>query len=557
MFRNRRARVSVEALQRLGKAAVRSKGVKQVAMALAATTRLSADAAQQVMTEAFSSQKIGLRDTAAIARFKRRLAELAPEAADAIARIPNSTVLRPNDVASYLNQAALASAPLRGVPAVVIKSPTAEARRRFGNEFGKAFEQKASDRLVKYLYQPKMRNIRETLGETNQAVVLEFAPSSPAAGMEDLRDDELTDGRMGRVAEKRNTFLAKVATVRADLERSVQSSGTESALDVGSVVDVCWLNGTLRTVTSAGKIADMASEASLNRIGLPRFLARELDVTNATVGALAFRTKHNVMGAGITVAVLDGEVDPSHPALAGRVLQRKNFSREPWGFPDPHGTGVAGIIATASDTISGMAPAVIVANYKLFASNPALRTTDFDGALAIQQAVEDGALVINCSWGVGMAGDGTSREARACDAAWDLGVVLVKSAGNKGPAASSMTSPADARGVIVVGATDRQGKLLQDYSSRGPAGGKPGPDLVAPGGATGNAGIRSLKPGGTTGVIGRGTSFAAPHVSGLIALLLAHNKALLPDQIRAHLVSQCQPLKGIPAAFAGAGLIVL
>lgn len=300
----------------------------------------------------------------------------------------------------------------------------------------------------------------------------------------------------------------------------------------------------------------MAEDPSVTRIGIPRLLEKELNVTGVTIGAIAFRAHTGFTGKDILVAVIDGEVDSKHPALAGRVLQKKNFTGEAWGTPDHHGTGVAGIIASAQNKLMGIAPGVVIASYKVFATNQSAQGTDFDATLAVQQALEDGVRIANCSWGIGPATDGTSREARAFDRAWDLGMILVKSAGNKGPGAGTLTSPADARGVIVAGATDRKGKRLQDYSSRGPVAAKPGPDVLTPGGSDGD-GIRSLMPGGGTGDIGMGTSFAAPHVAGLAALLLQQNPNSTPDQIRAMLIAKASPIAGNTVAGCGAGLVKL
>src|SRR5262249_48295813 len=144
---------------------------------------------------------------------------------------------------------------------------------------------------------------------------------------------------------------------------------------------------------------------------------------------------------------------------------------------------------------------------KVLATNRSLNGDDFDGALAIQQAVEDGVHIANCSWGAGPVREVPSREARACDEAWALGLAIVKSAGNNGPAGHTLTTPADANGVIVVGATEREGTTVQDYSSRGPARSNVRPHLVAPGGIAGGAGITSCLVGGGFGDCGAGTSF--------------------------------------------------
>lgn len=133
-------------------------------------------------------------------------------------------------------------------------------------------------------------------------------------------------------------------------------------------------------------------------------------------------------------------------------------------------------------------------------------------------------------------------------------MVIVKSAGNAGPHPGTLTTPADAEGVIVVGATDRNGRRVESYSSRGPTANRERPHLVAPGGSE-LAGIQTCRPGGKFGSAGHGTSFAAPHVAGLAALILDRNPHLLPDAVRKALVDCCTPLKTGDVNTQGAGLI--
>ena len=117
----------------------------------------------------------------------------------------------------------------------------------------------------------------------------------------------------------------------------------------------------------------------------------------------------------------------------------------------------------------------------------------------------------------------------------------MKSAGNRGDGSQTLTTPADAEGVIVVGATDRAGSAVQSYSSRGPTGGGlTRPHLCAPGGSP-EDGITSCLVQGGFGNVTHGTSFAAPHVTGLAALLLANDPALDPDEVRDLLIAACTP----------------
>ncbi len=405
----------------------------------------------------------------------------------------------------------------------------------------KPFATKASDRLIQALDIRMYATERESLAPSQpspQFMVLELdtptvlpapVPELAAAVPASVRKAATfaTGYRTQRARELRDYFYSTIAPMRAALEKKLARPAAivrESLQDLGSATDLCWLNGTMRAVAQPKAVADIVGDPKITRIGIPQALSRELNITGVTIGAIRFRKANPVTGKGVVVAVIDGEVDATHPALKDRVMQKKNYTREPWGHPDIHGTGIAGMVGSADAKFQGMAPGVMIANYKIFNTDGPEPPSDFDATVALQQALEDGALIANCSWGSSLSTDGKSRSARACDKAWDLGLVVVKSAGNKGPDAASMTSPAEARGIIVAGATDRKGKGLEGYSGRGPIAAKKGPDLVVPGGAE-NDEISSLLVGGGTGGVGAGTSFAAPHVVGLIALLLGTESA--------------------------------
>ena len=205
------------------------------------------------------------------------------------------------------------------------------------------------------------------------------------------------------------------------------------------------MNGTMHTYVDPRSLSELAQEPSVRMLDLPRPLLADIDGTGTRVGAVQFRQKFSTTGEHITVAVIDTEVDVNHPALARRVMQKYNYTMERFGNPASHGTAVAGIIAYIDKKIAGMAPGFTISNYKVLATDTSLNSDDFGGSLAIQQALEDGA----------PAGDGTGREAVACNAAWGLGLVLVKSAGNQGPGSGTLTTPADANGISVVGSPSK------------------------------------------------------------------------------------------------------
>ena len=359
------------------------------------------------------------------------------------------------------------------------------------------------------------------------------------------------------ISAQRDAFFRDAGAVHAELERTgAVLAGPGPQLELATrppFTDVCWLNRTIRARTAARSLAEVVADEQVARVDLPRRLEADIFETRNLVAAREFSERNADSGEGIVVAVIDTEVALQHPGFGGRVVQKRNFTPEPFGTPGAHGTAVAGIVGSEE----GIAPGVTIYNYKVLATNRFLNGTDIDFALALQRAVEDGAHVANCSWGAGPAGDGTSREARACDAAWALGVTIVKSAGNGGPDGKTLTTPADAAGVIVVGATDRTGSRIAEYSSRGPtSGGVERPHLSAPGGSP-DDGIRSALVGGGYGDSGWGTSYAAPHVTGLVALLLAAKPDQEPDELRQRLIGKCTPLTEFAPTDQGAGLVAL
>jgi serine protease AprX len=460
------------------------------------------------------------------------------------------------------------------------------ARTEVARQLGTELVEKATDTFCVTHYRRSVGRAvsfgLETVAPAPVATVVEFGPTSPSAPMPALT------GRadVARVSETLESIVPTGAPIRVPtaLRQSLITATRTEAYRVMSpaydeierlsgsrlgpapevlgtpqiptlVTQLCWLNRTVRSWAGPQVLADVAADDAITGIDLPRRLLPDADTPNhVAIGLPQFFQQHNLTGAGITVAVIDSEAAIGHPALKDRVVPRRNYTPELWGNPDSHGTAVAGIIAADDPVNGGIAPEAVIYNYKVLATNRLLNSDDFSGALAIQQALEDGVDVANCSWGAGFVGPALSREARAADEAWALGLTIVKSAGNAGPNASTMTTPADAQGIIVVGATDVHGQAVQDYSSRGPAAAKAGPDVVAPGGSDTEVIACCLVQGGF-GDAGSGTSYAAPHVSGLAALFLQQDRNLVPDQIRQRLRQDARPLQPLGPDAQGAGLV--
>lgn len=309
------------------------------------------------------------------------------------------------------------------------------------------------------------------------------------------------------------------------------------------------------------QIRSLAARPDVVRLEADRMMSLELVQSTRTIGLTIARQQGLAgRGKGIIVAVLDGEVDASHPDLRGRVVSKRDYTGEGFGAATSnamtaiHGTHVAGIVAGDGPTYQGIAPEATIWNYKIYAADQSQSPEGFKGAQAIEDAIKDGAHVINCSWGVSdTPRDGTCVWCKVAERAARLGVVLVKSAGNNGPDRGTTTCPANARGdVIVVGGSLRNGTGVMTRSSRGPtADGRPKPDVLAPGEL-----ITSAVPGGYRRL--SGTSMASPHVAGLAALMLEKNPRLKPADIKRILMESARRIDEVgqeDVIIQGRGLI--
>ncbi len=149
----------------------------------------------------------------------------------------------------------------------------------------------------------------------------------------------------------------------------------------------------MRTWAGPEALADVTSDASVTAVDVPRRLEAGSQVGQPPCSQLPdFVTANRAVRVrAVLVAVIDPEVARQHPALRGRVVHRRNYTSEPWGNPDPHGTAVAGIVAADDEDAGGVAPEAEIYNYKVLASNRFLHADDFSGAIAVQHALEDGA----------------------------------------------------------------------------------------------------------------------------------------------------------------------
>lgn len=225
-----------------------------------------------------------------------------------------------------------------------------------------------------------------------------------------------------------------------------------------------------------------------------------------------------VSGRGVTVAVIDSGVDTSHPVLKGANVTLLDAVDEPGGAPDKHGTAITGIIAAQGGEVAGIAPGAKILAVRAFApekeGGPPV-TTSMRLARAVDTAFEQGARVFNMSF----AGPRDPLLIAMIDAAHAEGAIFVAAAGNNGPKAPP-AFPAAYEKVIAITATD-EGDRLYTHANRGEYvdAAAPGVDILVP--VTG-ASFDYLS----------GTSFAAAHISGIVALIMERNPHMTSEQVQ-------------------------
>ena len=267
-------------------------------------------------------------------------------------------------------------------------------------------------------------------------------------------------------------------------------------------------------------------------------------------------------GAGVVVGSFDTGVDGNHPDLAGNYRGNHAISWfDPYGEhatpfdANGHGTHTIGIAVggSASGTSIGVAPGARWIAAKAFNdAGQGLASAFhqiFEWFLAPGGDPENAPDVVNSSWGFAEAGCITEfvADVQAFRAA---GIFPAFAAGNDGPDDGSARSPGNYPDSFTVGATDPS-DAVADFSGRGPSACDGGvkPTVTAPGDD-----IFSAVPGGWVAL--SGTSMAAPHVSGAVALLKSIDPTLTVPALEGLLVQGALDL-GAPGPdnAYGAGII--
>lgn len=247
-------------------------------------------------------------------------------------------------------------------------------------------------------------------------------------------------------------------------------------------------------------------------------------------------------GREVKVGVLDTGVDSSHPDIGRNVkgsidaIGGSASARDDNG----HGTHVSGTIAAMRNGIGvvGVAPEASVYSVKVLDSRGSGKLSTL--VQGMEWCVNQQIKVVNLSLSSSKENQ-TFRDVVL--SARRAGITMVCAAGNSGPSANTVGYPARYIETIAVAAIDDHDSV-PNFSSRGReiAVSAPGVDVLStwPG--------RKYRKSS-------GTSMAAPHVTGAVALMLEANPALTPSEIKSILQSTAVPLAGAGPDEQGAGVI--
>lgn len=373
------------------------------------------------------------------------------------------------------------------------------------------------------------------------------------------------------------------------------------ALDVLGVEHVAFDHVPAVVVRAPGAaLAVVATLAGVEGLWLDHRLDQAMAETRTMIGAEAVQQDLGLDGTGVGIAVIDSGIEATHADLEFGTKTVQNvkvagvqgttyegpltaLAAPVEGLPDTdlvtgHGTHVAGIAAgdgtRSGGRLRGVAPGADLVG--IGAGDVYLVTTLASYDWLLDNADTYGVRVVNNSWADGgIPYDPAHPLNLASRAAFDAGIVVVQAAGNDGQTSGDVYNRYAAPSwVLGVGGVDKLGRL-GDYSSRGTT--QRHADVVAPGSfiastmaKTGVSGLPNQTPFDLTDpanprmlqpeelpyyTVKLGTSMAAPHVAGVVALVLQANPDLTPQQVMDLLRETARPVSGCAVVDCGAGLV--
>jgi len=365
-----------------------------------------------------------------------------------------------------------------------------------------------------------------------------------------------------RAARQKNVILALRATASGAQREVTTWLNRRRAEGAVSGFQPFWIFNGFAVTATPTIIAELAARPDVQSITLnaaipepPQRAATGTPEPNLTHINAPEMWNAGFTGQGIVVALMDSGVDASHPDLSAQWRGGANSWFDPYGqHATPadlsgHGTQVLGVMVGRDNagTSIGAAPDAQWIAVKIFNDSGNATTAkihagfqwllDPDG----NPNTADAPDVVNNSWSIG-AGPGCNLAFQPdLQALLAAGILPIFSAGNYGPSANTSASPANYPEAFAVGAINTSNAIYSD-SSRGPSAcGEAAttyPELVAPG-----VNINTTDRFGFYATVS-GTSIAAPHVSGGLALLMSAFPQMDVDAQRAALLAGAVRLTG-------------
>lgn len=351
-----------------------------------------------------------------------------------------------------------------------------------------------------------------------------------------------------------NALQKKADSTQLNLRKLTQARHAQGLVQN---ITPLWIQNAISLQTTATVINELARQPEVARIIPDTTFQAPSNTSGGLVGPNSATPETNISkinapavwaqgftGQNVVIASLDTGVDVTHPDLSAQYMNDSNSWFDPYGqnnLPtdiNGHGTQTMGVLVGRDNggTSIGVAPNARWIAAKIF-NNAGTAT-----ATAIHQAFQwvlnnpDNPRLVNNSWSSNTGGCDLQFQADL-QSLLTAGIVPVFAAGNSGPGSGTGVSPANNPEAFAVGDTNNN-DAIDSSSSQGPtscgsgATGRTWPHLVAPGVNINTS--DSFLHGYTTAT---GTSLAAPHVTGAMALLLSANPNLSVVQLETALTA--------------------